>query len=263
MDSEFDPEDKYSWYFGMLSREKTNEILMEQDYDGTFLVRDSKSCQGDFVLCVREDQKVSHYIVNRIQSPDGTAIFKIGDKEFSDMPSLLSFYKTHYLETTTLIKPVPRTKLVCKYKFDGRDPEDLPFKKGDILEVIYKDEEEWWTAINTDFRIGQIPAQYTEVLEDSVPSSRTPVRPPPPITNIYDGASIKLPAKAVVILQRIPSAYDKRMLKLEVGEVITVLKMNQNGQWEGRDIRDREGIFPFTHIRFLTEEELHSLPGST
>ncbi|BFZ15793.1 hypothetical protein BsWGS_18832 [Bradybaena similaris] len=263
MDAEFDPEDKYSWYFGMLSREKTNEILMEQDYDGTFLIRDSKSCQGDFVLCVREDQKVSHYIVNRIQLPDGTARFKIGDKEFSDMPSLLSFYKTHYLDTTTLIKPVPRVKLMCKYNFDGRDPEDLPFKKGDFLDVIYKDEEHWWTAINSSFQIGQIPSQYTEVVQDTLPEQRPLISPPPAVTNIYDGASIKLPAQAIVILQKIPSAYDKRMLKLEVGEIITVLKMNPNGQWEGRDMRNKEGIFPFTHIRFLTEEELHTVPEST
>lgn len=54
----------------------------------------------------REDQRVSHYIINRIQASAGNSRFKIGDKEFPDIPSLLTFYKTHYLDTTTLIKPV-------------------------------------------------------------------------------------------------------------------------------------------------------------
>ena len=42
-----------------------------------------------------------------------------------------------------------------------KDPEDLPFNKGDILEVISKDEEEWWTARDRHGRVGQIPVKYT------------------------------------------------------------------------------------------------------
>ena len=56
-------------------------------------------------LVFREDSKVSHYIINRIQV-GGKTRFKIGDKEFDDIPSLLNFYKSHYLDTTTLIRPV-------------------------------------------------------------------------------------------------------------------------------------------------------------
>ncbi|CAG5123655.1 unnamed protein product, partial [Candidula unifasciata] len=260
------------WYFGMLSRDRTNNILMNLDYSGVFLVRESKTMPGDFVLCVKEDQKVSHYIINRIQTSNGTLRFKIGDKEFPDMPSLLNFYKTHYLDTTTLIKPAPRVKLLCKFDFSGKDPEDLPFKKGDILEVIAEDEEEWWTARNSNGQVGLIPVRYTQVIENPVSMNRSPGRAPDyqqpqiqqlPTQQVQIPPSffdVQLPAKAMVILQRIPSAYDKRQLRLEVGEIITVLKMSLNGQWEGRDMRDREGIFPFTHIRFLTQEELRNLP---
>ncbi|XP_059170685.1 adapter molecule Crk-like isoform X2 [Physella acuta] len=262
MEADFDPEDKYSWYFGMLSRERTNNILLGQEHSGVFLVRESRTMPGDFVLCVKEDQKVSHYIINRIQA-SGNSRFKIGDKEFPDIPSLLNFYKTHYLDTTTLIKPAPRARLLCKYDFPGKDPEDLPFKRGDILEVISEDEEEWWTARNTNGQVGQIPVRYTQPIEQSQQTNTTAPRPqqqeyqqpdvrPSPIHDI------QLPAKAQVILQRIPSAYDRRQLRLEVGDIVTVLKMNLNGQWEGIS-NGKEGIFPFTHIRFLTPEELRNL----
>jgi C-crk adapter molecule crk len=30
-----------------------------------------------------------------------------------------------------------------------QDPDDLPFKKGEILTVVSKDEEQWWTARHT------------------------------------------------------------------------------------------------------------------
>ncbi|KAH9489218.1 hypothetical protein Btru_045633 [Bulinus truncatus] len=245
----------------MLSRERTNQIL-EPEQSGVFLVRESRTMPGDFVLCVKEEQKVSHYIINRIQL-QGSSRFKIGDKEFADIPSLLNFYKTHYLDTTTLIKPAPRAKLQCKYDFLGQDPEDLPFKRGEILEVISEDEEEWWTARNSSGRIGQIPVRYTQPLESSQASPMNNTREKPeyqpapglrgPLIN-----EIQLPAKAVVVLQRVPSAYSKDQLHLKIGDIVTVSKMNLNGQWEG-SINGKEGFFPFTHVRFLTQEELRNL----
>ena len=43
----------FSWYFGPLSREETNEIFDKVRSNGVFLVRESQSIKGDFVLCVR------------------------------------------------------------------------------------------------------------------------------------------------------------------------------------------------------------------
>ena len=43
----------FSWYFGPLSREETNDILQNKEESGEFLVRDSQSIRGDFVLCVK------------------------------------------------------------------------------------------------------------------------------------------------------------------------------------------------------------------
>ena len=41
-----------------------------------------------------------------------------------------------------------------------QDAEDLPFKKGEVLEVISKDEDKWWCAKNSAGRTGQIPVPY-------------------------------------------------------------------------------------------------------
>lgn len=56
----------FSWYFGAMSRQDASDLLMGEKEGGVFLVRDSTSILGDFVLCVREDSKVSHYIINKI-----------------------------------------------------------------------------------------------------------------------------------------------------------------------------------------------------
>lgn len=43
----------FSWYFGSMSRQDATEVLMNERERGVFLVRDSNSIEGDYVLCVR------------------------------------------------------------------------------------------------------------------------------------------------------------------------------------------------------------------
>lgn len=63
----------------------------------------------------------------------------------------------------------------------------------------------------------------------------------------------KLPAMARVKQVRVPNAYDKTALKLEIGDVITVTKTNINGQWEG-ELNGKVGHFPFTHVEFIDND---------
>lgn len=303
MAANFDPYDRHSWFFGPLTRQEATDMLMCENEAGVFLVRNSTTIQGDLVLCVREDNKVSHYIINRIQQAEQTR-FRIGDQMFPDIPSLLSFYKLHYLDTTPLIKPATKKfeKVRAKYDFDGSgDADDLPFKKGDILVVIAKDEDQWWTAKNSLGQTGSIPVPYVERLEDGVSldgqpqmnpqmpqpapglvgggglwqtgaisppistvssqvsqSQNSSPRPPAPPTepikyNTPTNIQRKLPAMARVKQARVPNAYDKTALKLEVGDLIKVTKMNINGQWEG-ELRGKTGHFPFTHVEVIDSD---------
>lgn len=43
----------FSWYFGPMSRQEATDLLMNEREGGVFLVRDSTTIVGDFVLCVR------------------------------------------------------------------------------------------------------------------------------------------------------------------------------------------------------------------
>lgn len=265
MAADFDPEDRNSWYFGELSREETNNILFRERDSGVFLVRDSSSIQGDFVLCVKEDSKISHYIINKVASGCKTE-FRIGDQQFANLPGLLSFYKTHYLDTTPLIRPAPREilKVITRFDFPGRDPEDLPFKKGEVLVIVKKDEEQWWTARNSKGEEGQIPMNYVLKYD---PQVHQPVEPPRPANENHSftetpkysvpdtvGRQRTMPAYAKVIQARIPNAYDKTALKLEVGDIVKVTKTNVNGTWEG-ELNGRTGHFPFRYVEFIDSDE--------
>ncbi|XP_026227749.1 adapter molecule crk [Anabas testudineus] len=314
MAGNFDAEDRGSWYWGRLSRQEAVSLLQGQRH-GVFLVRDSITSPGDYVLSVSENSKVSHYIINSIsnnrQSGPGLAHprFRIGDQEFDALPALLEFYKIHYLDTTTLIEPISKSKhtsfisvgpgggppprledeyVRALFDFPGNDEEDLPFRKGDILRVLEKPEEQWWNAQNLEGRAGMIPVPYVEKYRPASPSSLvgggvpggppggmgilgnsdgsvaqpgTPLlgdpsqyAQPTPLPNLQNG-----PVYARAIQKRVPNAYDKTALALEVGDMVKVTKINVNGQWEG-ECKGKRGHFPFTHVKLLdqhsAEEEL-------
>ena len=60
----------------------------------------------------REGTKVSHYIVNSKTSDGGVMRFHIGDMVFPSLPDLLTFYKSHYLDTTPLVRPVRLSSVI-------------------------------------------------------------------------------------------------------------------------------------------------------
>ncbi|KAM9218656.1 adapter molecule crk isoform 3-T3 [Leptosomus discolor] len=260
MAGQFDSEDRASWYWGRLSRAEAVSLLQGQRH-GTFLVRDSGTIPGDFVLSVSESSRVSHYIVNSLgpaggrraggEGPGAPGLnptrFRIGDQEFDSLPSLLEFYKIHYLDTTTLIEPVSRSRqnsgvilrqeeaeyVRALFDFNGNDEEDLPFKKGDILRIRDKPEEQWWNAEDSEGKRGMIPVPYVEKYRPSSASVSTLIggnqdssHPQPlggpepgpyaqpsintPLPNLQNG-----PIYARVIQKRVPNAYDKTALALE------------------------------------------------
>jgi proto-oncogene C-crk len=231
---------------------------------------------------------VSHYIINKIQQSDQTR-FRIGDQFFPDVPSLLSFYQRHYLDTTHLMRPVARRteRVRGTYDFVSNDSDDLPFRRGEVLTILSKDEDQWWTAKNSLGQTGSIPVNYVEAYDEENGAGNhangrqngSPVSPPrqvessnpaPPsqhnhVPHVKPSEPIKyntpniqrrlpkLPAMALVKQARVPNAYDKTALKLQIGDRIKVTQTNINGQWEG-ELNGKVGHFPFTHVDFIELE---------
>lgn len=197
--------------------------------------------------------------------------FRIGDQEFEALPALLEFYKIHYLDTTTLIEPINKAKhtgfisssagvpqqpeeaefVRALFDFPGTDEEDLPFRKGDILRVLEKPEEQWWNAANQDGRAGMIPVPYVEKYRPASPTAAglgppaggtgqgvqvgggvvgstdgtgapqaNPLGDPgqyaQPVVNAQLPNLQNGPVYARAIQKRVPNAYDKTALALEV-----------------------------------------------
>lgn len=55
------------WFHGHLSGKEAEKLILEKGKNGSFLVRESQSMPGDFVLSVRTDDKVTHVMIRCTQ----------------------------------------------------------------------------------------------------------------------------------------------------------------------------------------------------
>ena len=78
--------------------------------------------------------------------------------------------------TNTPVVPVSKRPVICTvvalYSFESGNSEELPFQKGDLMDVIGQppDDPEWWEARKQDGHHGLVPRNYVEVMH-STPSN--------------------------------------------------------------------------------------------
>ena len=99
----------FSWYFGDIKRaEAVKELMTRGTPTGTFLVRESKSTQGNFALSVRVGDSVSHY---KIRNIDRISYYISTQVSFSSLYELVQHYSrdAHGLKSTLNI-PCPKHK---------------------------------------------------------------------------------------------------------------------------------------------------------
>ncbi|XP_033734735.1 growth factor receptor-bound protein 2-like [Pecten maximus] len=158
------------WYAGRISREQAVSLLLRGNQpDGSFLLRDSESSPGDYSLSVRFQGAVQHFKILR----DGSGKFFLWVKKF---PSINSLIEHHQLSSvsrteTILLRGKPKEgaheqkleQVTCMYDFKPDDDEELPFSKGDIIEVLEKEIDSWWRGKNMRTgETGLFPINYVK-----------------------------------------------------------------------------------------------------
>lgn len=85
------------WFHGQLSAKEAERLMLERGKNGSFLVRESQSKPGDFVLSVRTDDHVTHVM---IRSQDNKYDVGGGDK-FDSLSDLIEHYKRNPMVETS------------------------------------------------------------------------------------------------------------------------------------------------------------------
>lgn len=79
------------WYHGELSREEADSLLLNGSHvDGTFLVRESESSKGDYVLSALHDNQVRHFQIRR-HTED--VFFSINEPTIHGLECLIEYYQ--------------------------------------------------------------------------------------------------------------------------------------------------------------------------
>ncbi|VDK73288.1 unnamed protein product [Litomosoides sigmodontis] len=107
-----------SWYHGMLTRLQS-ECLVRSE--GDFLVRDSISFKGDFVLTVFWNGRAVHFQINKHSSSFSSSgfFFQFEEEQFENVLDLVTFYQAHSKPITrnsgcVIKNPVPNTAFASR-----------------------------------------------------------------------------------------------------------------------------------------------------
>ncbi|KAH0628767.1 hypothetical protein JD844_010265 [Phrynosoma platyrhinos] len=83
----------HAWYHGCLPRREAESLLQD---DGDFLIRDSRSSQGDYVLsCCWGGQALHFKIIRVVLRPRkgySRTLFQFEEEQFDNVPALVRFY---------------------------------------------------------------------------------------------------------------------------------------------------------------------------
>lgn len=141
----------HPWYMVGISRQEAEEMLLEksegteicQQKDGAFIVRPSESAPGNFSLSVKCGSGVQHFKV----LCEGFRYY-LWQEKFNSLNELIEFHRHHSVSRSSNIclRDLLRSKVIANYDFTPNDPEELPFKRGDIIMIIDKKDPNWWTG---------------------------------------------------------------------------------------------------------------------
>ncbi|NWU69819.1 GRAP protein, partial [Pterocles burchelli] len=152
------------WYAGRISRHLAEERLLKCKHLGAFLIRDSESTPGEFSISVNYGQHVQHFKVLR----ERNGKYFLWEEKFNSLNELVDFYRTTtiakkqqiFLRDEDQSQEVLRPKFVqAQFDFSAHDGSQLPFLRGDIIEVLDCPDPNWWQG-KVYGRVGLFPRNY-------------------------------------------------------------------------------------------------------
>ncbi|KAL1116532.1 hypothetical protein AAG570_005004, partial [Ranatra chinensis] len=85
------------WFHGHLSGKEAEKLILDKGKNGSFLVRESQSKPGDYVISVRTDDKVTHVMIRCHDNKYDVG----GGVKFNSLSELIDYYKKNPMVETS------------------------------------------------------------------------------------------------------------------------------------------------------------------
>nr|CDS18126.1 growth factor receptor bound protein 2 [Echinococcus granulosus] len=182
------------WYMQACRRNTAEECLLETDPytglpvqpDGAFVVRRSESNGPGFSLSVKDGQKVQHFKVLQ----DEMGKYFVWLRKFDSINQLIDYHRRTSISRDGFLLLVDRQpsrmismgrgdqqsqmvqRVIARFDFNASEPEELSFHRGDVIEVLGQEDENWWRGrISNTGSTGLFPANYVDTLPPIMPNA--------------------------------------------------------------------------------------------
>ncbi|CAH3044340.1 unnamed protein product [Porites lobata] len=149
----------HNWFHGKITRRQAEEALLQLQFEGAFLIRESESSPGDFSLSVRSGDKVQHFKIFK----DEEKKYYLWIRKFPSLNQLVEYHKTNSVSKTQhiLLNEVEfRDEMVqALFSFTAQDDDEVSFNAGDWITVLDKTNEDWWKG-QVHGCVGIFPRNY-------------------------------------------------------------------------------------------------------
>jgi len=159
---------------------------------------------------------------------------------------------------------------VAEYEYEAQEDDELSFKPGDVITNIVKQDGGWWEGDFNGQR-GMFPDNFVKETpsKKKVPPKQKPgghvaelanklgsqggikVGQPPVVRR---GQTNAKKTRAKVAFSYTPENEDE--LSLEVGEIVEILKQEEEGWWEGRLASGKVGMIPSNFVEIVEDGDV-------
>ncbi|XP_061528456.1 LOW QUALITY PROTEIN: SH2 domain-containing protein 3C-like [Phycodurus eques] len=182
----------HAWYHGPIPGQVSESLVVNQ---GDFLIRDSESSPGDFVLMARWDEKTTHFPVQASVVRYGVH-YSLDQEVFDSLPAMVRFYTGSRApltrrSTARIHRPVNRTVPLCYLeKVFGPPPCQRTTSQAEEVcpkspsSLLWRDHHQPERSSSTD-DISDITLQSVRNLDHSLPEPDQDSEPPDSDSSCY------------------------------------------------------------------------------